>query len=84
MGRTYTPIDCSYYDLLEHYSTVGEAIAVRFRDSGGVEQEENGRILDLSTREGVEYLKLDNGREIRLDDLISVDGKDVPGICSSQ
>jgi len=81
MGGSYIPINCNYYDLLEHYATLGEEVVVVFRSESGGEEQEFARIVDLYTRQGVEYMKLADGTEIRLDQLISVAGKNVPGFC---
>lgn len=49
-------------------------VTVRFRGrDGGVEALE-ASLVDVFSRDGAEWLRLDSGREIRLDRLVEVDG----------
>ena len=68
----YRPIDCSVHDRLEHFAVRRTVLSVRFASADGTEQDRDGRIEDLYTRDGAEYLRLDDGTEIRLDQLREV------------
>lgn len=82
MEKSYTPINCSYYDRLEAWATRGQVVSIRFRESDtGPEKEVEAVITDLQTREGVEYMSLSNGSTLRLDQLIAVDGHPVILAC---
>lgn len=70
----YQPISCAYYDELEARATLGRVCTIRYRDESGEEQETRGRIVNLFTRQKIEYLQLDSGFTLRLDRLVSVDG----------
>ncbi|MEX1181703.1 MAG: hypothetical protein WEF86_00605 [Gemmatimonadota bacterium] len=72
--RPYHPIDCSIHDRLESAATLRRPVAIAFRSADGEVIEVEARIIDVFARDGVEYLKLEQGREIRLDDLHTVDG----------
>ena len=73
--NAYRPIDCDYYDRLESWAVKKEKVTIKYSDGKG-EKEIMGIIKDFETRDHAEYLKLDNGTEIRLDTLISVN--DIP------
>ncbi len=76
----YQNISCSYYDQLEAYATKRTHCAVVYRVD---EQEKTseGIIVDLFAKDGAEYLKLNNGIVIRLDQLISINGVPVSNVC---
>lgn len=78
----YKPIDCNYYDLLEHFATLGQPVAVRYQAPGEPEQLKTAVIKDLQARQGVEYMLLDDGTELRLDWLLSVNDQPLPGSCA--
>ncbi len=68
----YQPIDCGVHDRLESYATLGSVCDVRFVAPDGSERSASGRIVDVFARDGAEYLRLDDGTEIRLDRLRTV------------
>ncbi len=78
--KQYHSIRCSYYDQLEAYATKRTHCAVVYRVD---EQEKTseGIIVDLFAKDGAEYLKLNNGIVIRLDQLISINGVPVSNVC---
>jgi len=71
----YKPTSRDFYEELELLSANGKVCPISFRgDNGGISQI-NGRIEKLYTRDnGGEYLVLDNGLEIRLDHIITING----------
>ena len=71
----YIPISCSYYDELEAHATLGKECEIIFTDEQGKEKVIRGIIKTFFIKDKVEFLQLENGEEIRLDKLISVDGK---------
>ncbi|MTI30871.1 hypothetical protein [Xanthovirga aplysinae] len=80
MGTNYNPISCNYYDRLEHWATRGEEVNIVFWENGR-KQEVMARIKNLFVRAKVEYMLLDNGLELRLDYLVSVEGFELPKAC---
>lgn len=68
----YRPIDCGVHDRLESYATLGSVCSVSFVDSAGSERSTSGRIVDVFARDGAEYLRLEDGTEVRLDRLRTV------------
>ncbi|MDX1960578.1 MAG: hypothetical protein SFU98_18550 [Leptospiraceae bacterium] len=71
----YEPISCEFYDELEAYSIMKKEVEIFYEDESGNSVSTFGRIKDLFIRDKTEYLVLDTGKEIRLDNLIRVDNK---------
>lgn len=81
MQNKYIPVSCALYDQLE-------LLAMRkIRVQLGYESEHilsftEGIIQDIYTGENhVEFLKLNNGMVIRLDQLKTLNGEPVPNFC---
>ncbi len=77
----YQPINCDFYDELEALATLKRKCDIIFRSEDGGTIVIKGRIVDLFTKEKVEFMKLESGLEIRLDKLIEVDGKKAAYYC---
>lgn len=75
MNERYRPIDCTFHDELELRALRRVRCELVYRNDAGAELSRSGRIVDLVTRDGEEYLRLDDGTEVRLDRLIRVDGR---------
>jgi Rho-binding antiterminator len=76
----YIPINCDYYDELEALATIGKKVGIQFLD-GEAKVKVKAVIINLFTKDSVEYMTLDTGMEIRLDKLLEVDGKIPPNLC---
>ena len=79
MTDAYRPIDCGVHDRLEDLAVRRVLCRIRHRvpsgsgaDATGEEVEIEGRIVDVFARDGEELLRMDDGREIRLDRLLVV------------
>jgi len=77
----YEPIDCNFYDILEANAVLRKQVEVVFINNKEEQQMIKTLIKDLYIKEKAEYMKLENGLEIRLDRLIAVDGKELNGSC---
>ena len=77
----YKPISCDYYDELTILTMRHTVCPIVFKKEDGTETLINMAIKDVFTRSGEEFLLLSNGEEIRLDYLVSADGKVVPMSC---
>ena len=78
----YTPISCSFYDELEALATKHQPCTLVYRtepDSPPITYQ--GVIADLYIRDKVEYLRLSDGFELRLDALLAVDNKEMRNYC---
>jgi Rho-binding antiterminator len=71
----YKPVNCDFYDELETLATIKKDSEIVFRADNEAKSVIRGRIVDLYIRDKVEYMKLNNGLEIRLDRIIEIDGK---------
>jgi len=65
---------------LEAYATKQTQCSILYRVDEK-EQSTDGVIVDVFAKDGAEYLKLNNGIVIRLDQLISINGVPVSNVC---
>ncbi len=72
-NRPYTPIDCGLVDELQLRAMRRKVIEIEWR-AGDEVRTGKGTPSDTLSRGGIEYLILSDGLEIRMDDLIRVDG----------
>jgi len=79
MTSTYTPINCEFHDVLEATATTRRRVAIVFIGEDGQQETVQARITDLQASNGVEHMLLDDGRRIRLDAIVSVDGVSLDG-----
>lgn len=79
---SYTPIPCEFHDRLLHFATRREPVTITYRpiegiqeghpSEGAAEQSTEGIIQDVFTNSGAEYLLLNHGLQLRLDQIIRV------------
>ena len=70
----YEPVSCDYHDQLEAAAMHKNLVELEF-DLEGVTQKERGRVEDVYTADGAEFIRFaaDGGPlEIRLDHIISM------------
>jgi Rho-binding antiterminator len=70
----YQPVSCDYHDQLEAAAMHKSTVEIEF-DLEGVTQKERGRVEDVYTTNGAEFIRFasDSGSlEIRLDHIISM------------
>ena len=70
----YEPVSCDYHDQLEAAAMHKKQVELEF-ELEGVPQKETGRVEDVYTAEGAEFVRFaaDSGKlEIRLDHIISM------------
>ncbi len=71
--KEYKPISCSFYDYLEAFALKKVNCTIEYIENGNSFQTK-GIIVDLFSKDKVEFLLLDNGALIRLDNLLKVNG----------
>lgn len=76
----YKPIDCNFYDILEANAVLRKIVTIEYRVNDEIQTIDN-RIVDLFIKDKAEYMRLENGLEIRLDTIHSVDGSILKGFC---
>ncbi|MEZ5042602.1 MAG: hypothetical protein R2828_22080 [Saprospiraceae bacterium] len=79
--KTYQPISCSYYDHLEALATLRKKVTIHYLNSAGVATSIQAIIKDFFVKDKVEFMVLDDGTTIRLDQLIDVDGQVLSSYC---
>lgn len=75
--KPYTPIDCNYYDELEALATQKKQVTIIYRNDIGVKVKVQASIKTFFTKDKIEYLETDDELRIRLDHIVSVDGKEL-------
>ena len=74
MNKEYKPIACGLYDELELRALRKQIVKITFQnannDSGIIEC----IIADLFSKNKTEFLKTNDGKIIRLDDVLEIDG----------
>jgi len=73
----YIPISCSFYDYLEEAATLRKVATVEYEKEGETVIIES-IIKTLFIKSKIEYMLLENGETIRLDHIISFNGKPLP------
>jgi len=77
---SYQPISCNFYDELEALATLRRSCLIVYREEENIQQVQ-AVIKDFFIEDGAEFMLLHSGQRIRLDHLISVDGKELKGYC---
>ena len=75
-SSAYFPISCEIHDLLEICALTRRPTQIRLRDGAGegAGQLRSVVITDVYSLGGAEYLCLNTGETLRLDQLVDVDG----------
>lgn len=74
--RCYIPIACGLHDVLEALATLRQPCEIVYRDAAYQTVQARATIQDVYAADRVEYLKLDSGTIIRLDDLMRVNDQE--------
>lgn len=73
----YVPVSCDFHDQLEALATLREVAQILYCDETGQEVEVSDYIVDVYAAHKADFIKLKNGAEIRLDQIISVNNNAV-------
>jgi len=73
----YRPINCEFHDVLESCATLRKTVHIETVLPNGSRRSRHAVITDVFSQGGAEYLTLGDGESIRLDALVSVDGRGV-------
>jgi len=74
MEKEYTPIACGLYDELELRALRKKTIKLTFQNDKNDNETIECTIADLFSKDKIEFLKTNDGRIIRLDDVLEIDG----------
>lgn len=73
----YQPVRCEIHSLLREYLTSSKLAEIVYRDDAGQIQITHDVIRDLFSRAGQEFVFLGRGHLIRLDHVLTLDGRTV-------
>ena len=68
-SKPYVPIDTDMVDNLEHYAVDKIRVKIAYTDHDGETVELNGLIDEVYTKDHQEFLKMEGGRTLRLDQI---------------
>ncbi|HVT04362.1 MAG TPA: Rho-binding antiterminator [Thermoanaerobaculia bacterium] len=71
--KDYSPVSCDYHDQLEAAAMHGKEVRLEFEQQGA-RQDQRGKIGDVFTEDGAEYVRFEGGKgalKIRLDEIVS-------------
>ncbi len=80
VNKPYHPISCDFYDELTWCLVQKKMVAITYLEHNTPITIQS-RLRDIQTKNKAEYLILDSGLEIRLDQLLEVDGKLLKNYC---
>ena len=72
--NNYIPINCDTYDVLLAKATLRINCNIKYFSKNGDTAQIWARIMDVYTKAKEEFILLDNGQVLRLDEIESVDG----------
>jgi Rho-binding antiterminator len=81
MEKKYVPIDCNFYDEIEILAMRKSKSTVVYLSEKDEPTTLEGVIKNVYAKNKEEFLEMESGLIFRLDRLISLDGKVVPGAC---
>lgn len=73
----YIPVSCDFHDQLEALATLRQTCQIVYRNAADELIEIQGLIVDVYAANRADFIRLQDGTEIRLDRLVSVDGQPV-------
>lgn len=71
----YIPVSCDFHDQLEALATLRQPCQIVYRNVADELVQVDGLIVDVYAANRADFIKLQDGTEIRLDRIVSVDGK---------
>ena len=77
----YKLINCSFHDELEALAVLRQMCKIIYQTEDDTILEVDSQIVDVYAANQEEFIKLKDGNKIRLDRLISVNGKSIQFAC---
>ena len=77
VSDAYHPVGCEIQSLLREYLTSSRLAEIVYRDEAGQIQTTHDVIRDLFSRAGREFVFLGRGHMVRLDHVLTLDGRAV-------
>lgn len=79
METSYKPIDCDFYDVLETAAVSKKYVKLHYFTDIREYLSVMSVVKDIYAQDGMEFLVLGSGEEIRLDRIIRIDDVPAPG-----
>jgi Rho-binding antiterminator len=73
----YVLVDCGFHDELEALATLRQPCRIVYRNAADKSVEIEGLIVDVYAANKADFLKMNDGTEIRLDKIVAVNGKQI-------
>ncbi|MEL6107793.1 MAG: hypothetical protein AAFU85_17345 [Planctomycetota bacterium] len=73
-ASSYKPVGCGFYDELEILAMRRETALIEYLDESGQTRRKETRVEDVFAKNGEEFLQIEGGTRIRLDQLVRVNG----------
>ncbi|MBE9188858.1 hypothetical protein IQ230_00455 [Gloeocapsopsis crepidinum LEGE 06123] len=71
----YVPVDCDFHDQLEALATLRKECQIVYQKVPSELVKVQGLIVDIYAANKADFLKVDDGTEIRLDRIVSLNNK---------
>lgn len=68
------------YEELEGMAVTRRSVSLAYRPESGGRIELQGKILGIYSFEGADYIRMDNGLDIRVDTLVRLDNRDLKNL----
>ncbi|MGM0621751.1 MAG: hypothetical protein ACQETJ_11945 [Bacteroidota bacterium] len=79
MSTRYLPVDPDYYEIVEKAISEEKVVAVHYFGDDNSIKSAKAKVKEIQTNsENEEFVKLDNGEQIRIDRIIVLGGKPGP------
>lgn len=79
----YIPVSCDLHDQLESLATLRHPCRLAYQHPEQGLTEVQGRIVDVYAANRADYLRLQDGTEIRLDWIQAIDDRPITGSCEA-
>lgn len=76
---TYKPLDTTYYQEIESFVKQRKSVRIQYFTDINEFITKVSMIKNLFEKEGVQYMELSTGDEIRLDKVVRIEDKPAPG-----
>lgn len=81
-NQPYQPIDCSFYDRIEAAIVLRTPVLLEFVDADNSPVTNRIHLVNTRIADGEEFVILENGQEVRMDRIISLNGIHPVNQCS--
>lgn len=78
LSTTYNPVDPDFYGIIDNLKLKDQKLKVFFFEDDLELNSYEGRIDEVAKADQLEYLKLKNGEQVRLDRIITLNGRPGP------